>query len=161
MNYIIKKAEYKDFDKCVKTIRKAFAENATTYGFTKENYPSSGAFIETEDLIKASNENVHMYIAWVQDVIAGFIQLRKKDDNEYLIQKFSVLPKYQQIGLGKALVLFCKNKASNLNAKKISLIMVDENTKLKEKYISFGFKFKEHIIDDSHPFLQAVMEMEL
>lgn len=55
-NYRILSVTEQDFEACVQTIRSAFKENAQKYGFTKENYPSGGAFIELDDLKKPSPE---------------------------------------------------------------------------------------------------------
>ncbi len=150
-----------ELEACLKTIHKAFRKNCDIFGFTKENYPSSGAYLTLEELIKAKEQGVHMYAAWIDGTVAGYVQLAKKETGVYSFQKFAVHPKYQNLGLGKTIVNFCKNRAKLYGGNKLVLIMVNENTPLKEFYIKMGFDFIKTVTDTDHPFEQAVMEMDL
>ncbi len=150
-----------DIEQCAKIIRKAFINKAIEYGFTKENYPSSGAFIQAETLFNLKSKGVLMFAAWVRGKIVGYVQLAKKEEGVYSFQKFSVLPKYQQFGIGRALINFCKNKVAELGGNKISLIMVEKNEELKNFYLSNDFILVKTISDTEHPFVQAVMEFAL
>lgn len=158
-NYRIVSIGDEDLPACVNTIRTAFKGNAQAYGFTKENYPSSGAFITLEDLQKAKAKSVHMYGAWVGGLLVGYVQLEKKEDGVYSFQKFAVLPEYRQLGIGKALIEFCKNKAKVYGGKKLSLIMVLENARLREIYEDSGFVLIGTKTDKAHPFTQGIMEL--
>ncbi|MFI3324637.1 MAG: GNAT family N-acetyltransferase [Clostridia bacterium] len=160
-NFRIMTIKDEDLLECVNTIRSAFAVNAKIFGFTKQNYPSSGAFITLEDLQMAKARNVHMYGVWIENEIAGYVQLERKGEDTYSFQKFAVLPEYRQLGIGKALIAFCKNKATIYGAKKISLIMVLENERLLNIYLESGFKLIGTKEDDAHPFVQGVMELTL
>ncbi len=160
-NYRILSVTEQDFEACVQTIRSAFKENAQKYGFTKENYPSGGAFIELDDLKKAKSRGVHMYAAWLGDKIVGYVQLEKVNKSTYSFQKFAVLPDCQQLGVGKMLIAFCKNKAKIHGADKVVLLMVYENKKLLSFYEANGFKLIETKRDSSHPFLQGIMQMDI
>lgn len=160
-NYRILSIKDEQLPVCVETIRTAFKANAETYGFTKENYPSSGAFITLDDLQKAKAKSVHMYGAWIDKLLVGYVQLEKKEDGVYSFQKFAVIPEYRQLGIGKALIEFCKNKAKVYGGKKLSLIMVLENQKLKEIYLDSGFVLKGTKADEAHPFVQGIMELKL
>ncbi len=159
--YKIISAEKEHFEECVVAIREAFEKSALNYGFTKENYPTSGAFIRFEDLMAAKERKVHMYIAIMDEKIIGYVQLEKKGDGVYSFQKFAVKPEHRQLGVGAALILFCKNKAKIYGGKKIKLIMVNKNEQLKEYYKANGFEFVGTKSDEFHPFEQGVMEMDL
>lgn len=159
--YKILSVKDEDLPKCLETIHSAFAVNSERFGFTRENYPASGAFMELNDLIRAKEKGVHMYAAWVDGIIVGYVQLEKRQNGEYSFQKFAVLPEYQKLGIGRALVAFCKNKASIYGGKKIKLLMVYKNESLREFYISNGFVLKETRTDAAHPFLCGIMEMAL
>lgn len=159
--YRILSVRDEDLCACAQTVRAAFSVTAKEFGFTKENYPSSGAFINAEVLRQQKERGVHMYAAWVDNRVAGFVQLEKTGPGIYSFQKFAVLPEYQQLGLGKALIAFCRNKATVYGGKKIGLIMVDKNIQLKNFYIANGFVQIASKTDASHPFLQAVMEIQL
>lgn len=159
-NYRILSVTDDDLDACVQTIRSAFKDNAEKYGFTKENYPSGGAFITLDDLKKAKEKGVHMYAAWLGDKIVGYVQLEKKDAKTYSFQKFAVLPECQQLGVGKMLIAFCKNKAKVHGASEVVLLMVYDNKKLLSFYEANGFELITTKRDDSHPFLQGIMRMK-
>ncbi len=98
--YSIVSATEKDFNQCVITVRKAFYESREKFGFTKENYPSSGAFITEADLVAARLRGVHMYVAVIKKQIIGYVQLEKKNNGVYSFQKFAVLPEYRHLGVG-------------------------------------------------------------
>ncbi len=150
-----------DFDDCCAVIRAAFKDSAKEYGFTKENYPSSGAFITTEKLFEYKKAGTKMYAAFIDDDAVAYVQLLKGENNVFYFQKFAVLPEHQQTGIGRALIDFCKSKVKSLGGTSLSLIMVDKNEKLKYFYESCGFKVTEKITDEAHPFLQAVMVLKL
>lgn len=159
--YKILSVRDEDIPACAETIRRAFSVSAKRFGFTKENYPSSGAFITEEMIREKKQKGVHMYAAWIDGRIAGYVQLEKLAAGIYSFQKFSVLPEYQQSGIGSALIAFCKNKATIYGGKEIHLIMVYENKKLLSLYESYGFVLTETKSDDAHPFLQGIMVMKL
>lgn len=150
-----------DLEMCLDTIHKAFGANCERFGFTKENYPSGGAFLTLDVLKKQKTQGVHMYAAWVGGKIIGYVQLEKKENGVYSFQKFAVLPGYQNIGIGKALISFCKNKAKIYGGEKIKLLFVYNNEKLRNFYLDNGFKIISTSTDDDHPFLCGNMEMEL
>lgn len=160
-NYKILSVADEQLNDCAATIRSAFGVTAKEFGFTKENYPSSGAFITAETLRGVKSKGVHMYAAWVKGKPVGYVQLEKKEKGVYSFQKFAVLPDYQQFGIGRALISFCKNKAQVYGGKKLVLIMVDKNQRLKDFYLSEGFYITGTRLDKDHPFLQSIMEMDL
>ena len=160
-NYRILSVSEDDFEACAQTIRSAFKDNAIKYGFTKENYPSGGAFIQVDDLKKAKVRGVHMYAAWLGNDIVGYVQLERVDGKTYSFQKFAVLPECQQLGVGKMLIAFCKNKAKIHGADKLVLLMVYENKKLLKFYEANGFKLVRTERDEKHPFLQGIMQMDI
>lgn len=159
--YKIQSVKEEELPMCLETIRRAFAVNCERFGFTRENYPTSGAFLDLADLIKAKEKGVHMYAAWSDDKIVGYVQLEKKTGGTYSFQKFAVLPDYQKLGIGRALIAFCKNKAAVYGGNKLELLMVYNNTGLRDFYIANGFTLKETKTDAAHPFLCGIMEMDL
>lgn len=150
-----------DLPMCLETIKAAFSVNSEKFGFTVKNYPSSGAYLTLDKLKSAKSRGVHMYAAWVDEKIAGYVQLEKKEAGIYSFQKFAVLPEYQKLGLGKALISFCRNKATIYGGKKITLLMVYKNTQLLQFYEANGFVLTETIEDSEHPFICGIMEMSL
>lgn len=159
--YKILSVKDEDLGMCLETIHSAFLVNCHKFGFTQQNYPLCGAYMTMEDLMRSKAKGVHMYAAWVDEKIVGYVQLEKKEKGVYSFQKFAVLPEYQKLGIGRALIAFCKNKAVVYGGKKITLLMVYENEQLRNFYLSNGFHLVETKRDDAHPFLCGIMEMDL
>lgn len=160
-HYKILSVTWDELPMCLECIKAAFSVMADKYKYSQESYPSSAAYLTLHDLQEAKNMNVHMYAAWMDGKIVGYVQLEKKPDGVYSFQRFAVHPDYQSHGFGRALVSFCKNKATVYGGKKIKLLMINENESLKNFYISCGFKLSHTGRDDAHPFEYAIMEMEL
>lgn len=55
------------------------------------------------------------------------------------MNNLSILPEYRHKGYGKELLDVCKNKVKELGGNKITIGIIEENTKLKEWYIAYGF----------------------
>lgn len=151
----------KQLDECAHVIRTAFATNANKFGFTRENYPSSGAFITTDQLRKSKENGAHMFAILHKETFIAFVQLTQVSEKEYAFQKFSVLPEFRKIGLGSILIEACRNKVIERGGNKIGLIMVDKNAYLKDYYTQNGFNAIGTKEDKDHPFVQCIMEMNL
>lgn len=160
-HYKILSVQWEELPMCLDCVKAAFSVMAGKYKYTEESYPGSAAYLSLEDLQLAKEKSVHMYAAWMDGRIVGYVQLEKKPGGIYSFQRFAVHPEYQSHGFGRALVSFCKNKATVYGGKKISLLMINENEALKKFYESCGFKLSHVGTDDSHPFEYAIMEMEL
>ena len=161
LEYEIHSVEEHQLSDCLTTLHAAFGESAKIYGYTRESYPSSGAFITLEDLVQAKDRGVHMYAAYVEGVVAGYVQLEKLETGVYAFRRFAVLPQYQKLGIGRALVSHCRARAELYGAKKLTLIMINQNQRLKDFYISNGFHVVHIANDGAYPFEYAVMELEL
>ncbi len=161
IRYEIKNAEYENLDKCLDTLHKAFKNSERQFGYTKETYPSSGAYITLEELIAAKDKGVHMYAAFDKDTVAGYVQLEKVKDGVYAFRRFAVLPEYQNLGIGRALIAHCRKKAVSYGGRKLTLLMIYQNTALLAFYESNGFRLVRTGHDDAYPFEYAIMELEL
>lgn len=161
LEYEIHSVEEHQLPDCLKTLHAAFGESAKIYGYTRESYPSSGAFITLDDLMQAKKRGVHMYAAYVEGVVAGYVQLEKLEMGVYAFRRFAVLPQYQKLGIGRALVSHCRARAELYGGKKLTLIMINQNQRLKDFYVSNGFRVVRVAKDESYPFEYAVMELEL
>ena len=161
LEYEIHSVEEHQLPDCLKTLHEAFGESAKIYGYTQKTYPSSGAFVTLEDLAEAKARGVHMYAAYVDGVVAGYVQLEKLEAGVYAFRRFAVLPQYQKLGIGRALVSHCRARAELYGGKKLTLIMINQNQRLKDFYISNGFSVVRTAKDESYPFEYAVMELEL
>lgn len=162
LEYEIHSVEYEQLPLCLETLHSAFGESAKRLGYTKETYPTSAAYITLEELIEAKDRGVHMYAACVEGgKVAGYVQLEKQGDGVYAFRRFAVLPEYQKLGIGRALVSHCRDRAALYGGKKLTLMMINDNKKLKEFYISNGFAVVSTHRDGTYPFEYSIMELEL
>ena len=114
-----------------------------------------------EELASARARGGHMYAAYVDGKVAGFVQLEKQGEGVYMFRRFAVLPEYQKLGIGRALVSHCRERAALYGGRILRLIMIDKNTRLKDFYISNGFKTVGSQEAPSLPFDFFIMELEL
>ena len=162
LEYEIHSVEEHQLPMCLDALHAAFGESAKRFGYTKDSYPSSGAYVTLEELSEAKRKGVHMYAACVEGgLVAGYVQLEKIESGIYAFSRFAVLPEYQKLGIGRALVSHCRDRAALYGGKKLTLIMINENEKLKAFYESNGFCTVEVRNDGAYPFEYAVMELAL
>ncbi len=162
LEYEIHSVEYEQLPDCLDTIHAAFENSARIFGYTKESYPTSGAYLTLEELTEAKKAGVHMYAACVAGgKVAGFVQLQKTAPGEYALRRFAVLPEYQSLGIGRALVSHCRDRAALYGAHKVTLLMINKNQKLKDFYISNGFRVVSTDTSPDYPFVYSIMELNL
>lgn len=161
VQYQIKTAEVADLEKCLKTLHLAFGEMEKLYGYTKETYPSSGAYLTLDDLKSAKERGVHMYAAYAKDDVAGYVQLEKVKDGVYAFRRFAVHPDYQSLGIGRALITYCRKKAASYGGRRITLLMNADNVGLRAFYESNGFRLIDTGTSPDYPFVYAIMELEI
>lgn len=159
--FTIKSVDYEQLPDCLEIVHEAFSVNCKMFGFTKENYPSCAAFLTLSDLEEAKKIGTHFYAVFVGDEMAGCVQLKRTAPDAYAFTRFAVLPKYQHFGFGRVLIAHCKEKAREYGGKKMSLLMMYDNEKLRHFYESCGFVLARTQKDDEHPFLCGIYEMEV
>lgn len=161
LEYEIRSVEDEQLPMCLETLHAAFGESERRFGYTRETYPSSGAYITLDELKDAKARGVHMYAACVDGRIAGCVQLEKTSEGIYAFRRFAVLPEYQKLGIGRALVSHCRERAALYGGKKLTLLMINQNERLKAFYVSNGFRTVRVANDGQYPFEYAIMEMDI
>ena len=68
LEYEIHSVEEHQLPECLEAIHAAFGESARIYGYTRETYPSSAAYLTLEELAAAKARGVHMYAAYVDGI---------------------------------------------------------------------------------------------
>ncbi len=161
MDYEIREVKEHELEECAAVIREGFLTVAKEFGITKENVPTNGAFIQVERLIEERAKGNIMYAVVYGDKIIGYMHLERNTPELYFLQKLVVLPSYRHMGIGRKLIDFAKEKVSEWQGNKISIGIIEENTVLKNWYLSCGFeptgtKKFEHL-----PFTVGFMELKL
>lgn len=142
-------------------IRNSFMTVAEEFGLTKENCPTNPAFIGTEKLNEMRESDQGMFGLFHDNKQVGFVAIEKLDDDVYYMMKLAVLPEYRHRGFGRKLMDFVSDYVKGQNGKTLSIVVIDENRKLKAWYSNCGFvetnvKKFEHL-----PFTVCHMEKKL
>ncbi len=158
---MIKQVKEIDLPECLKVIRKSFQSVADEFGLTPENCPTNGAFMPLERLANDYNNGDKMYARYEKTNIIGFVQLSKKENGIFVLEKLTVLPEYRHKGYGGQLICFAKKKVSELGGSMITIGIIEENTRLKDWYAQNGFVHTGTRILPHLPFTVGFMEMLL
>jgi ribosomal protein S18 acetylase RimI-like enzyme len=157
---MIKKAtEQDDFKTLAKLLNDSFATVAKEFGLTKSNSPTNNAFINHEELKSQLTENREFYY-YFDNFIVGFIAIEKssKDSDVFYIEKVAVLPHFRHKGIGFQLMEFATKRILELGGKRISIGLINSNTKLKEWYKNQSFNEVEIKSYEHLPFEVCIME---
>ncbi|PKM63273.1 MAG: GNAT family N-acetyltransferase [Firmicutes bacterium HGW-Firmicutes-21] len=158
---VIKTIAEKDLTDCLYVIHKSFATVAQEFGLTEENCSKHTSFMKMERLRAVFESKCPMFGYFVGTELVGYVSLSKKDDVAYEIHNLAVLPEYRHSGIGSALIEHCKTVARHLGGKKITLGIIEENTKLKNWYIKNGFVHTGTMLFPHLPFTVGFMETEV
>lgn len=159
--YRIKAVSMDELEDCAKVIRAGFGTVAKDFGLTVFNCACYDAFITVDKLISDFDKGDLMYALYVDNTIVGFMQIDKKSNDQFELEKITVLPEYRHYGYGKILLNYAKNKILQLKGKKMTIGILEENTILKDWYTKNGFihtgTHKFHLL----PFTVGFMEMNI
>jgi ribosomal protein S18 acetylase RimI-like enzyme len=86
--------------------------------------------------------NLPGYVAKTQEVLIGFV-LTGEIDDEVLIVALGVLPEYQNLGIGKALVKKVEDAAFRMKKKRLSVSTSNDDLPALTFYQSIGFQIYE------------------
>lgn len=128
-----------EFNECANVIRNSFITVADEFNITRENAPTNPAFIETDSIIKMKEKGIEIFGAYEGDYCVGFVGVEEANENDYYMEKLSVLPKYRHNGYGKELVDFVFDFVKQSGGNKVSIGIINGNRVLKDWYIKLGF----------------------
>lgn len=158
---MIRKVNLNEMQTCADVIKESFASVADKLKITKENAPNYVAFSTTPDkLTEQYLSGREMYVYILDKHIIGFFSLNFYDSKCELCN-LCVLPEYRHKGIGEQLLKCAIQRAVSEKADKLTLSIVEENTKLKEWYSSFGFVHTHTKKYDFFPFTCGYMELRL
>lgn len=155
---IIQISEKELFD-CLDVIHNSFMTVAEEFGLTQQNCSTNGAFMPYSRLYNDYKKGCLMYAIYSNTKIVGFVQLSKKENGAYELEKLAVLPDYRHNGYGQQLIDFCKGNVKKLGGNRITIGIIEENKRLKDWYISNGFIHTGTRLFQHLPFTVGFMEM--
>ena len=147
----------------VTILNSAFGTVAKQFGLTRENSPTNPAFMNAAELQAIIDRGVECYLAATGNVQNGFVAVEQSSKSEtvYYIEKLAVLAEFRHEGLGRTLMSFAENRIKELGGEQISLGIVDENTVLKNWYISLGYNFESSKFFPHLPFRVGFLSKNL
>lgn len=146
---------------CLEIIRSSFITVAGEFGLTEKNCPSHTAFITIDKLESQFDDGRLMFLSYQDDIPVGYFSLAICNDGEWELNNLAVLPEYRHLGIGKSMVDYAVKMVENYGGNKISIGIIEENTRLKNLYLKLGFN---HILTrkfEHLPFAVGYMELEI
>lgn len=134
----------RDLPALLKVIQDSFMTVANDFHITKVNAPSNGAFMKMEDLIHSIEQKTDYFCAFEDKTLCGCTAVQPgKEENTFYIEKLAVLPSFRHKKYGKKLLDRAVDEIKKRNGTYVSIGIINENTTLKNWYISYGFIEKE------------------
>ena len=159
--YTIRKVHFEELDLCADIIRQSFSTVAYEFGLTVQNCPTNGAFIKVEHLVSDWNQGISLYGLYCDEVLIGFMELKRRGAKMVELEKLAVLPQHRHLGCGALLLQFARMEAANMGGRKITIGIIQSNTRLKDWYIKHGFVCTKTATFSHLPFVVGFMEMLL
>ena len=131
-------ASIEDAEKIKALINSTYRGNE---GWTKETELVGGERISLEDTkLLIQKNNTIMFAASIDGAVVACICIERKKDKAY-ISLFSVATSYQNIGIGKQVLLQAEEFAANqLKAKELIMAVVSQRQELIEFYERRGYR---------------------
>lgn len=139
MNVKITSVAPEEFENCARVVRDGFLAVAKEFGFTAENNPTNGAFLQADRLWQEYEAGIQMFGLYEGGILVGFAQLEQKDADVFYLEKLSVLPEKRHRGYGSRLIDHARNVVKHASGKVISIAIIYENTRLLAWYERCGF----------------------
>jgi len=147
-----------DLKGSAKVIRSAFRTAAVEFNLTRDNCPTSPAFVTIQQLRDLRSKGVKLFGLFQNGVQAGFVAIEQAGDAVYYLEKLAVPPEYRHRGYGRKLVEFVLEYVKKNKGEKVSLGVIDESTVLKNWYKVLGFREMGTKKFDQLPFTVCFME---
>lgn len=138
---MIRKVEKEEIPNCVEVIRSSFLSVAKEFGITQENGPRFTAFATTSERLywQLEVEGRPMFGYFNNEgEMVGYYSLHIQEQNECELNNLCVLNEYRHQRIGRELMEHAIIYATQLGCRQMNIGIVDENTKLKRWYESFG-----------------------
>lgn len=152
----------KELNDLLLVIRESFLTVAKELNITEHNAPTNPAFLTMEKLLKSIDNKVEYFIASENNKICGCVGIQKgREENTYYIERLAVLPAYRHKQYGKKLLDKAVEEIKIRKSEYISIGIINENIRLKEWYINYGFIEKGTKRFEHLPFTVCFLGIEI
>jgi len=134
-SFIIRKAVPEDAEAIREILQESFKKYMEDTGLS---CPLEALEESVEDIRKAI-ETVEVFVAFIDNVPVGTIRVKIFPDQTAYISRFGVRPKYNNIGIGKALMNLVDKVLRSRGVKKVSLHTASKYKDLVRFYYGRGF----------------------
>jgi len=156
----IKQLTPPDFSLEAEVIRSSFVTVAYDLGLTEQNCPKFVGFITTAERLQTQHGwGWLIYGLYVDDLLVGYVSVSNVGEGVFEIHNLSVLPEYRHRGYGKLLLDFCVARIVELGGNKVAISITEENTVLRDWYLTYGFIHTGTKKFDHLPFTVGYMEL--
>ncbi|MCL1878865.1 MAG: GNAT family N-acetyltransferase [Defluviitaleaceae bacterium] len=139
-------------------IRKSFALLFEKFNLTADDCPEHAGNSMGELLAKRYEGGYFPFGYFKDGAMVGFVSLTDKGGCVFEMNHLSVLPDYRHLGIGKAMLDFCKKKCAALGGSKIVIEVLNDNIILKKWYIENEFVCTGTTRTEDFPLLLCLME---
>lgn len=146
---------------CLEIIRSSFLTVAEEFGLTENNCPSHTEYMTIDKLQKQFDDGRPMFLFYQDGIPVGYFSLVRCRDEEWELNNLAVLPEHRHLGIGKEMVDYAVAMVKNNGGNKISIGIIEENTKLKNWYLKLGFNHISTRKFEHLPFTVGLMELNL
>jgi diamine N-acetyltransferase len=129
-----------DIDQVVEVIRQANQLVADQFGITADNNPKHPSLYTSDWLLADLARGEEYFVYRHNDIPIACVAFEQPRPNAAYLNRLSVLPTYQQQGIGKALVEHIVSYAQEKNIGSISIGIIAAHSVLKSWYIMLGFE---------------------
>ena len=135
----VRRVAAEDLPECHTVVRQSFATVADEFGLTEQNCPTHTSFIRLETLQSHFAGGDWMIGYWKEGRIVGFAAIHNKGGGVYELQNLAVLPSHRRAGYGRDLLSCAVEIVRRLGGEKLTIGIIEDNTKLKNWYARNGF----------------------
>jgi diamine N-acetyltransferase len=160
----IRKSELeKDLDAIHKIIQLSNITVADDFKLTKENAPTSPAYIELDKVKESFDIGVDYYIGIYNENKVGCVAIESDKNNpeNFFIERLAVLPEFRYKKIGKRLLDNSISEIKKRNGKSAGIAIINENERLKNWYINYGFSEDRIKKFDHLPFTVCFMSLTI
>lgn len=147
-----------DLEECASVVRNSFKTVADEFHLTKENAPTNPAFLGSDSLEKMRDQGAVLFGAFENGTCIGFVAAQKANEGTFYMERLAVLPEFRHKQIGRKLMDTVFDYVTENGGKKVSIGIINENTRLKNWYSQYGFVEKGLKHFDHLPFGVCFME---
>ncbi len=132
-DFKIREASPEEYQEIYQLVKEAFRHY-------KKDKPVTGHLKESPGDVKEDIEKNLVLVLLKENKIIGSLRLEKKEEGNFYLKRFAVLPGYQGLGCGSMLFSAAEKKALKRNCCRIYLHASAADKRIRNFYQQLGFK---------------------